>query len=223
MALNNTELKVCWGKNWAKKVHYWRTPSIRKGERTTQSQFPTQKRNKSIFIQDMRDDIECNKIDLWWDMLKWQYLNYQTETNTLQYFTLWKGKYFSTTKPGLIYSKSVLIADHIETSNKVYLYLFSKELFLSHMLIHNLKLIPTSQTIKPVHPKGNSVLNMHWKDWCWSWNSKTLVIWCEELTHWKKPWCWERLKAGGEGDYRERDGWMASLTQWTWVWASLGS
>ena len=43
---------------------------------------------------------------------------------------------------------------------------------------------------------------------------------CEELTHWKRPWCWERLKPGGEGDDRRQDGWMASLTQWTWVWAS---
>ena len=38
-------------------------------------------------------------------------------------------------------------------------------------------------------------------------------------THWKRPWCWERLKAGGEGDDRGWDGWAASLTQWTWVWA----
>ena len=42
----------------------------------------------------------------------------------------------------------------------------------------------------------------------------------EELTHWKRLWCWERLKAGGEGDSRERDDWMASPTWWTWVWAS---
>ena len=41
-----------------------------------------------------------------------------------------------------------------------------------------------------------STLNIHWKDWCWS--SNTLATWCEELTHWKRPWCWERLKAGGE-------------------------
>ena len=45
----------------------------------------------------------------------------------------------------------------------------------------------------------------------------------EELTHLKRPWCWERLKAGGEGDDRGWDGWMASLTWWTWVWASSGS
>ena len=47
--------------------------------------------------------------------------------------------------------------------------------------------------------------------------------WCEEPTHWKRPWCWERLKAGREGDSREEDGWMASPTQWTWVWASSES
>ena len=40
--------------------------------------------------------------------------------------------------------------------------------------------------------------------------------------YWKRPWCWERLKAGGEGDDRQWDGWMASVTQWAWVWASSG-
>ena len=55
-----------------------------------------------------------------------------------------------------------------------------------------------------------SILNVHWKDWCWSWNSNTLATLWEELTHWKRPWCWERLKAGGEGDNRGWDGWMAS-------------
>ena len=60
---------------------------------------------------------------------------------------------------------------------------------------------------------------IHWKDWGWSWNSNILATWCEELTHWKRPWCWERLKAG-EGDDRGWDHWMASPTQWTWVWTS---
>ena len=54
-------------------------------------------------------------------------------------------------------------------------------------------------------------------------NFNTLATWCEELTHWKRPWCWERLKAGGEGGNRGWDGWMASPTQWTWVWASFGN
>ena len=58
---------------------------------------------------------------------------------------------------------------------------------------------------------------------CWSWNSNTLATWCEELTHWKRPWCWERLKTGGKGDDRGWDGWMASPTWWTWVWANYGS
>ena len=78
---------------------------------------------------------------------------------------------------------------------------------------------------KPVNPKGYSleVLNILWKDWYWSWNSNTLATWCKELTHWKRPWCWARLKAGGEGDNRGWDGWMTSPTWWTWVWASSGS
>ena len=48
-----------------------------------------------------------------------------------------------------------------------------------------------------IHRK--SVLNIHWKDCCWSWKSNTLATWCEELTHWKSPWCRERLKAGAKG------------------------
>ena len=61
------------------------------------------------------------------------------------------------------------------------------------------------------------------EDWCWSWNSNTSATSCKELTHWKRPWCWERLKAEGKGDDRGWNGWMASLTWWTWVWASSGS
>ena len=75
--------------------------------------------------------------------------------------------------------------------------------------------------IKPVNVKRKWVLNIHWKDWCWS--SNTLATWCEELTHWKRPRHWERLKAGGEWGDRGWDGWMASWTQWTWVWASSRS
>ena len=71
--------------------------------------------------------------------------------------------------------------------------------------------------------RSNQSIYIRWKDWCWSWNSNTLATWCEELTHWKRPWCWERLKAGGEGDDRGWDGWMALLTQWTWVWVNSGS
>ena len=68
-----------------------------------------------------------------------------------------------------------------------------------------------------------SVLGIHWKDWCWSWNSNTLATSCEELTHWKRPWCWEGLEAGRKGDNRGWDGWMASLTRWTWVGVDSGN
>ena len=59
--------------------------------------------------------------------------------------------------------------------------------------------------------------------WCWGWSPNNLATWCEELTHLKRPWCWERLKAGGKGDDRGWDGWMASLIQWTWVCVNSGS
>ena len=56
-----------------------------------------------------------------------------------------------------------------------------------------------------------------------NWNSCTFATSCEKLTHWKRFWCWERLGAGGEGDNRGWDGWMASLTRWTWVWVNSSS
>ena len=54
------------------------------------------------------------------------------------------------------------------------------------------------------------VLNIHWKDWCWSWNSNTLATWCEELTHWKRPWCWERWRQEEKGTQRMR--WLDGIT-----------
>ena len=72
-----------------------------------------------------------------------------------------------------------------------------------------------SKEIKPMGRKGNQpwiFINIHW---CWSWNTKTLATWCKELVHWKRPWCWERFRVGGEEGERGWDGWMVSLTQWT--------
>ena len=76
--------------------------------------------------------------------------------------------------------------------------------------------------IQPVHPKGDQ-----------SWvfigrtdveaESNTLATWRKELTHLKRPWCWERLRTGREGDDGGWDGWMASPTRWTWVWVNSGS
>ena len=76
----------------------------------------------------------------------------------------------------------------------------------------------------PASPSSRrSVLVVHWKDWSWTWNSNNLTTWCEELTHLKRPWFLERMRAGGEGDDRGWDCWMASPTQWTWVWIGSGS
>ena len=71
--------------------------------------------------------------------------------------------------------------------------------------------------IQPVHPKGNqSWIFIAWTDA----EAEALILWPpdvnEEPTHWKRPQCWERLKAGEEEGDRWWDGWMASLTQWTW-------
>ena len=70
---------------------------------------------------------------------------------------------------------------------------------------------------------GISALGFLWREWCWSWNSSTLTTSCEELTHWKRLGFWEGLGAGGEGDNRGWDSWMASLTRWMWVWVNSGS
>ena len=71
-------------------------------------------------------------------------------------------------------------------------------------------LVGITPSVVSIYDLLERLLNIHWKDWCWSWNSNTLVTWCQELTHWKRPWCWVRLKAGGEADDRGWDGWMAS-------------
>ena len=83
-----------------------------------------------------------------------------------------------------------------------------------------LSLVPcfTCQIMFVIFPL-TSCMELDWKN---LWSSNTLAPWCEELTHWKRPWCWERLRTGGEGDNRGWDGWMASLTRWTWVWVSSG-
>ena len=78
-----------------------------------------------------------------------------------------------------------------------------------------------NKEIKPVYPKGDQSWMLNGRKWRnWSWNFNTLATWCKELTHLKRSWCWERLCAGGEGDDRGWDCWMASLIQWIWVWVT---
>ena len=96
--------------------------------------------------------------------------------------------------------------------------------FWTAVLEKTLKSPLDSKGIKPVNPKVNQP---------WIFIGRTdavaetpvighLATWCSELTHWKRPWCWERLRARGEAGNKGWDGWMASLSQWTWVWANSG-
>ena len=80
--------------------------------------------------------------------------------------------------------------------------------FWTVVLEKTLESLLDCKEIQQFHSR-RSVLDVHWKDWCWSWNSNTLAISCEVL---KRPWCWEGLGAGGEGDDRGWIGWMASPT-----------
>ena len=80
--------------------------------------------------------------------------------------------------------------------------------------------------IQPIHPKGYQSWLFIGRTDVAAETPSTLATWCEELTHWERPWCWARLKAGkagGKGDDRGWDDWLASLTQRTWVWESSGS
>ena len=69
--------------------------------------------------------------------------------------------------------------------------------------------------IQPIHAKGDQSLVFIGRTDVERWNSNSLVTWWEELTHWKRTWLWERLRAGGEGDNRGWDSWMVTPTQWT--------
>ena len=77
--------------------------------------------------------------------------------------------------------------------------------------------------IQPVHPKGNQPWTFIGRTDAEAETPILVATSCKELTYWKGPWCWEGLGAGGEGDDRGWDGWMASPTQWTWVWVNSRS
>ena len=77
--------------------------------------------------------------------------------------------------------------------------------------------------IQPVDPKGNQSWIFIGRTDAEAETPNTLATYCEELTHLKRPWLWERLKVRGEGDYRGWNGWMASPTQCTWFWVDSGS
>ena len=77
--------------------------------------------------------------------------------------------------------------------------------------------------VQPVHSEGDQPWDFFGKNDA---KAETPVLWPPHVKHWligKDFWCWEGLRAGGEGDDRGWDGWMASLTRWTWVWVNSGN
>ena len=79
-----------------------------------------------------------------------------------------------------------------------------------------------SKEIKSVNLEGNQpwiLIGRVGRNWCWS--SSILVIWCEDPTHWKSPWCWGKLRAEREEGVRGWNGWVASPMQWTWIWTNF--
>ena len=94
--------------------------------------------------------------------------------------------------------------------------------FWTVVLKKTLESLLDSKEIKPVNYKGD-------RPWLFieavilRLKLQYMTTWYKEPTHWKRPWCWERLRVGGEGDNRVWDDWMASPTQWMWVWVNSGS
>ena len=100
-----------------------------------------------------------------------------------------------------------------------------------HLMEKTLESPLDCKEIKPVNPRGNQPWIFIGRTdaeaeakapilWLWRSSNLSCPSWWEELTHWERLWCWERLRAGGEGGNRGLDGWLASLTRWTLLWAN---
>ena len=139
-------------------------------------------------------------------------------------FFLWLNSF-----PLCIYTISLSVHSLMDT--KLFPYLgYSKywcneqeDAWILFFLRKKIDTIQMDEEIQPVYPKENKSWIFTGRTDAEAENSNTLATWCEELTHLKRPWCWERLKTGGEGVDRGWDFWKASMTQWTWIWGSSGS
>ena len=102
------------------------------------------------------------------------------------------------------------------------LYLLGLLLLIYLLLLITLESPLDCTEIKPVNPKGN-------QPWIFigrtDAEAEAPILWSPDVepARWKRPWCWERVRTGRDGDNRGWHGWMASPTRWTWVWASSRS
>ena len=122
--------------------------------------------NEVIFIKVLCDTLK--NLSQLFLLSSWQMFNRYTGNN-----------YFFVTYSGFLLFMSVLWA-------------LNDRCFWTVMLEKTLEKPLDCKQIKPVNPKGNQSWILM-EDWCWSWSFNSLATWCKELTHWKRPWCWERL------------------------------
>ena len=139
---------------------------------------------------------------------------------------------FSTCTTGMTNLDSVLKSRDITLTTKVHLVkamVFSSSHVWMWVLDHKEGWVPKNWCFQTVvlektleSPLDCKEINPEYslEDWYWSWSFSALTTWCEEPTYWRRSWCWERLRAGGEGVDRGWDGGIASSTEWTWVWAN---
>ena len=74
-----------------------------------------------------------------------------------------------------------------------------KDIWSQHFMVNRCGNNGNSDRLPNSQSQRKLVLNVHWKDWYWSWNSNTFATWCEELTHWKRPWCWKDWRREEKG------------------------
>ena len=165
----------------------------------------------------------------WQSFFSWAPKSLQTVNAAIQLRLLFLGRKAMTNLDSILKNKDTILPTKVLIVKAMYGELDHKEIwapknwcFWTVVLEKTLESPLDSKEIQPVHPKRN-------QSWIFTGRTdaeiETPVLWPPDAKNWhlKRPWCWERLKAGGEGDDRGWDVWMVSLTQWTWVWVNSRS
>ena len=131
----------------------------------------------------------------------------------------WESPKYEIPRPQRVIEKGARLL-HCQESSKVFEGIHNQLKKCDHGYYVKIHIVTCISLYLSVYLYMFHYMNIHWKDWCWSWSSHTLAIWCKELTNRKRLWRWERLRAEGEVGNRGRDGWVASPIEQTWVWAN---